>query len=203
MSSRVPPSVWILIILNSLLYFIPQIITVTIGGQSYNLYQVLVALGAKENNAILQGGEWYRLISSAFLHGSPLHLFMNMYALYAVGPAVIGMFRTSGFWIIYIFGAIAGSLGSLGITHYLGQNTLSVGASGAIFALIGASLVYFLVTKNRLLQREFLMIIGLNLLIGFVPGTNIDNWAHLGGLVGGIIIGAILPKNRQQLIDEV
>jgi rhomboid protease GluP len=200
-----PASIWILIVLNVCLYLIPLYTVDSNTGRT--LYDTWITQYAKDNYAIVHGGEWYRVVTSAFLHGSGLHLFMNMYALYAVGPAVVAMFRTAGFWLIYLVSAVAGSLASVYITAYLlvgvDSRALSVGASGAIFGLIGASLAYFFVTKNRVLQREFAGIIALNLVIGFVPGTNIDNWAHLGGLLAGIVCGFLLPKRRDQFIDEV
>ena len=155
------------------------------------------------NADYFKAGEYYRLFTSAFLHGGVLHLLCNMYSLYIIGTqleTVLGKFKFS---IVYLLSIIASSLLSAVIN---GGSVMSVGASGAIFGLLGA-LVYFgyhyrLYLGNALLY-QILPVIGINLIIGFTtPG--IDNWAHLGGLAGGYLAGMIVGINgKKNTLDRV
>ena len=131
----------------------------------------------------VQAGEYYRLITAAFLHGGVLHLFCNMYSLYVVGTQIETLLGKWKFLVIYLISAITASL----LSGVLGTS-LSVGASGAIFGLLGA-LVYFgyhyrLYLGNSLLYN-IIPVILINLSIGFYI-SGIDNYAHIGGLIGGI-----------------
>ena len=131
----------------------------------------------------VQAGEYYRLITAAFLHGGVLHLFCNMYSLYVVGTQIETLLGKWKFLVIYLISAITASL----LSGVLGTS-LSIGASGAIFGLLGA-LVYFgyhyrLYLGNSLLYN-IIPVILINLSIGFYI-SGIDNYAHIGGLIGGI-----------------
>lgn len=127
-------------------------------------------------------GEYYRLITAAFLHGGPLHILFNMYALFLFGPMLEAVFGRIRFIALYLGSALAGTAASYAFSDEL---QTSVGASGAIFGLLGAALV---VTKR--MRRDASVITGLiavNLVIGFLFPV-IDWRAHLGGLVGGVLI---------------
>lgn len=143
----------------------------------------LVLLGAL-NKGLVRTGEIYRIITYAFLHGSLIHILTNMYSLFVIGPQIESKFGKLKYILIYLISAIGGALLSIGFS-----DTISIGASGAIFGLLGA-LLYFgvnfrLYLKTSLTSR-ILPVIILNLLIGFmVPG--IDNWGHIGGLVAGYL----------------
>ena len=143
------------------------------------------------NADLVKSGEYYRLFTSAFLHGGIIHLLCNMYSLYIIGTqleTVLGKFKLILIYVLSIFGA---SLLS-GVIN--GSSVMSVGASGAIFGLLGA-LLYFgyhyrLYLGNALIY-QILPVVGINLLIGFTtPG--IDNWGHIGGLVAGYLAGMIV-----------
>ncbi len=130
-------------------------------------------------------GEYYRIITGTFLHANIVHLLFNCYALYIIGKELesyIGKFK---YLMVYIFSAITGSLMSL---IFLG-NGVSVGASGAIFGLMG-SLVYFgihyRVYLESVLKTQIIPLIFFNLMLGFLI-TGIDNFAHIGGLIGGYL----------------
>ena len=186
--------VYILIFLNIFVYFLPQIIN--FGG--YSSVQTFMTMWQKDNYAIADG-EYYRLISSAFLHNGFLHLAVNMYSLYIIGPIIIQAFSTIGFAIIFLLSAIAGSLMS-----YLFNPHYSVGASGAIAGLVGALLVYAVINNQMQAVQNILFIIGLNLAIAFyinsqTNGGGIDNWGHLGGFLAGGVISLILLQYRDQL----
>ena len=144
---------------------------------------------AKINSQVYQG-EYYRLFTSMFLHLDLMHWGFNSLALYIFGRDVERYFGHVRFAIIYVLGGLAGSLGSLIYT-----DAASIGASGAIFALFGAYGIYIYIHRHiygeaanlRLRQLFFLAVF--NIIIGFSPGSNIDNAAHLGGLFGGFILG--------------
>ncbi len=145
----------------------------------------LAFLGAN-SKIYLQLGEVWRLITHMFLHVSLAHLLVNMYSLYILGTQIetfVGRFK---FLIIYIVSGICGGLLS---AIALPANTVAVGASGAIFGLSGALLYFGYHYRTYLgsaLRNQIIPIIILNLGIGFIfPG--IDNLAHIGGLIGGIL----------------
>jgi rhomboid protease GluP len=164
--------------------------------------------GANRASDVLIGGEYYRLLSSMFLHASIfspfgglapanfLHLFFNMYILYAVGLSLERLFGHLRFLIVYLLGGLGGSVLSVLLG---GGNSYSVGASGAVFAIVGAEFVYLyhhrkLMGEAGRARRQSLIMFGLvNLLFGLastLPGSamRVDNWAHLGGLAGGLIL---------------
>lgn len=151
--------------------------------------ETLLKYGA--NNAYLtKSGEYYRLLSSMFIHIGLLHLLFNMYALYIIGPQVESFYGKFKYFLIYILSGVSGSI--LSITF--SSNTVSAGASGAIFGLMGALLYFGFFYRNYLgsvIKSQIIPIIILNLVIGFsTPG--IDNAAHIGGLIGGILTSLAL-----------
>ena len=130
-------------------------------------------------------GEYYRLFVAIFLHAGIAHLACNMYSLYVIGPQVESFYGKYKFLFIYIFSGISGSILSLAFS---GENVVSVGASGAIFGLLGSILYFgyhYRVYLGNVLRSQIIPIIMLNLMIGFLA-TGIDNFAHIGGLVGGV-----------------
>jgi rhomboid protease GluP len=156
--------------------------------------EVLINLGAKVNLLIYEGQTW-RLFTAMFLHIGVLHLLFNLYALYALGPMVEGYFGHWRFLAIYLLGGLFGSLAS-----YAFSPAISAGASGAIFALAGAITVYFLRyhenfgQRGRSILQSMAVIIGINLIFGFV-GQGIDNWGHIGGLIGGAVVAwGLMPR---------
>ena len=141
--------------------------------------ETLLKYGA--NNAYLtKSGEYYRLLSSMFIHIGLLHLLFNMYALYIIGPQVESFYGKFKYFLIYILSGVSGSI--LSITF--SSNTVSAGASGAIFGLMGA-LLYF-----GFFYRNYLGSV-IKLVIGFST-SGIDNAAHIGGLIGGILTSLAL-----------
>lgn len=148
---------------------------------------------------IAVNGEWWRLVSAAFLHGSFLHIAFNMYVLFALGPTLERILGHSRYLILYVLSALGG-----GVASYLfsDMQTVSVGASGAIFGLMGA-----LVVAGRRLRydvTQVLMLLGINIVIGFfAPG--VDWRAHLGGLVTGAVVAAIfvLPARSHRKAVQV
>jgi len=160
----------------------------------------LLYFGAKVNSLIARGQYW-RLITAMFLHIDILHLFFNSYALVIYGPVVEKLFGKIKYLLVYLLSGLVGS-----ILSYAFSPNPAAGASGAIFGLMG-SLLYFRKRKRRLFQRIFgpglLLIIGINLFYGFIqPG--IDNWGHIGGLIGGYLVANAvgLYKDHSLRIDK-
>lgn len=141
--------------------------------------------------------EPWRLITVVLVHstGFIFHVLLNMYTLWIFGQLLERMLGRIRFLALYLISALAGSAG---VVLLSGPTTQVVGASGAIFGLMGA----FLVIQRRLGgdAKQLLILLGINLVIGFIPGLSISWQAHLGGLVGGALVGLIFfeTRNRQQ-----
>ena len=160
------------------------ILMYVLGNGSTDNYTLLV-FGANVDT-LTKNGDYYRLFTSMFLHIGILHLLCNMYSLYIIGKEVENVFGKVKYLIIYLLSGIAGSILSLAFNH----NTICAGASGAIFGLLGALLYfgyYYRTYLGATLTRSIIPVIVLNLIIGFTS-SGIDNAAHVGGLVGGILI---------------
>ncbi len=144
----------------------------------------LIKFGAFQKDLIL-GEEYYRLITSAFLHIGIFHLLFNCYALYVIGRQLESFLGKIKFLIIYLVSALCGSLMSM-----IFPISISAGASGAIFGLLG-SLLYFgynyRVYLGTVLKSQIIPLILINLIFGFMV-SGINNAAHIGGLIGGILI---------------
>lgn len=155
----------------------------------YAIYEIdwLEVYGARFNAAI-RAGELWRFITPVFLHGSIPHIFFNMYALLSIGTFVERQFGHGRFALLYFLGGFAGNVFSFLLT---GDDGYSVGASTAVFGLIGAQAVFFYQNRQlfgsqaRQAIGNTVFIIAINLFIGLSPG--IDNWGHVGGLLGGVI----------------
>lgn len=140
-------------------------------------------LGLKVNSLIAQGQIW-RLFTPMLLHGSLLHIGFNMYALYLLGPGMERYFGHWRFFLLYILSGFAGNVAS-----FMFSAAPSLGSSTAIFGLLGAEGMFLY--QNRQVLGKFarralnniIFVAVINLLIGLSPG--IDNWGHLGGLIGG------------------
>lgn len=153
--------------------------------ESFLGFDYPAALGLKVNELIIQGQLW-RLFTPMFLHGSILHIALNMYALLAFGPQLERYYGHGRYLALYLVSGFAGNVAS-----FLFSSAPSLGSSTAIFGLLGAEAVFLY--RNRKLfggsaQRQLINLVTIaviNLVIGLSPG--IDNWGHIGGLVGGAL----------------
>ncbi len=152
---------------------------------------------AKVNERIL-AGEWWRLLTVALVHGSPMHLFFNAYALLTLGALVERLYGRARLGVVLAAGTAAATAASLVWTR-----APAVGASGGIFALVGALLVLGLRRRSALpdpvrrrLLRDMAWITALNLALGFTVAY-VDNAAHLGGLAAGAALGALLGPDPE------
>lgn len=174
-----PTVTYVVMALTVLLYVLQQVSSYLTG------YDLPYVLGGKVNELILQGQVW-RLLTPILLHGSILHILFNMYALYAFGP---GLERYYGHWrylLLYLLGGYCGN-----VLSFMFSANPSIGASTAIFGLVAAEAVF--IYRNLMLYgdkaRGMLInlgvVVAVNLAFGMQPG--IDNWGHLGGLLGGLV----------------
>jgi len=174
----------------------------------------LLMWGANSREAVLGQGEYHRLLTAMFLHVSVAHIFFNATALYFVGTRLEPFIGHLRFAIIYFLGGLAGSIASVILT-----GTDSAGASGAIFAILGAEAV-FLYQHRKIMgeagraQLRSLVFIGvMNLALGILSsvssgGVRIDNWGHIGGLIGGVALAWYISpffifKRHPQIPDHV
>jgi rhomboid protease GluP len=148
-------------------------------------YDLAIELGAKANDAIRAGQLW-RFFTPMLLHGSILHIGFNMYALNAFGAGLERRYGHGRFLLLYILSGFAGTVFS-----FLFSSAYSIGASGAIFGLVAAEGIFLF--QNRKLfgsqvrgaLNNVIFVVAINLFLGLQPG--IDNWGHMGGLMGGLI----------------
>jgi membrane associated rhomboid family serine protease len=179
-------------------------------------YPVLVAYGAKLNSLVASGHEWWRFVTPMFIHVNLLHLLVNMYSLWIIGPYVEKLYGSSKFVVFWVVAGIAGvvasyltvvspdaPLGALGRFMFKIHDDPSAGASGALFGLVGVLFVFGIKFRHELpegFKRAFgiglLPMIVLNLFIGYVGRGIIDNAAHLGGLAAGAALALVVDYRR-------
>lgn len=190
-----PRVTYILLGINVLVW-----LAMTVVGGSTNT-DVLIRFGAKANALVADGQVW-RLLTSMFLHVGLMHLLFNSYALFIFGMEVERLYGSTRFLAIYLLAGLWGSLASFAFGP-----ELSAGASGAIFGLLGTMLAFFRRHREtfgdwgrqRLLNLWGVAVF--NLVLGFtVPG--IDNLAHLGGLLSGVLLGWLLAPQYRAQVDE-
>ncbi len=159
---------------------------------------VLLDLGANNATLILRDGQWWRLFTSMFLHIGLMHLLFNGFALFQLGTLYESWTGSAKFSFLYIATGLVGSLASTLFHSLPGHEIdLSAGASGAIFGLLGALIALLLKRRDRLapqarsLLKQLAFWAGLNIFLGFT-GMSLDNAAHLGGMVSGMILGFVI-----------
>lgn len=142
-------------------------------------------------------GEYYRLVSSAFLHDGLMHIGFNMYALWILGPMLERLLGRPRFVALYVASMFGGSFGVLLVT----PTDLTVGASGAVFGLMGAVLVVQRAAGLNIWQTPLAPVLGINLLLTFaVPQISIGG--HIGGLVVGAAVGALMVESVRRRLSE-
>ena len=155
------------------------------------------------NYELVQNGEFYRLFTCMFVHADILHILFNMIALYSIGPVVERYYGKSKFLLIYL---VSGLLGSIFSGVFMTADSISIGASGAIFGLLGSIsyfTYYYRATLQGILRGSIMPVIIINLVIGFLS-SSIDLSAHIGGLIGGILISmAIGIGDKHRKSDQI
>ncbi len=196
---RMPGFPWVtysLMAITVLFYVIQQIVSRVYG------FDLLFALLGKIN-VFIQAGDFWRLLTPALLHSSLIHLMFNVYALSILGRQIEPFYGKGRFILLYVLGAFGGNVLSFVLSDFN-----SLGASTAIFGLLAAEAVF--IWQNREVfgkqSQRILMNLGfvlmLNLFIGISPGSNTDNWGHLGGLMAGFFFaymgGPLLEVRRSE-----
>ncbi|NEN05282.1 rhomboid family intramembrane serine protease [Diaminobutyricibacter tongyongensis] len=163
------------------------------------ILQSLPGIGNTVTSAIWYAGAYsypqqfepWRMLTSVFAHGSILHIALNMYTFWIFGTLLEPLLGRVRFLLLFLLSGFAGSVGVLLLAP---PGTPVLGASGAIFGLLGA----FLVIQRRLggNATQLLILVGINLVIGFIPGFNVAWQAHVGGLIAGALIGLIYVETR-------
>ena len=184
---RAIPFTYALLLINCGIFLLMEL-----SGGSMN-EATLMAFGVKSNIAIDQGEVW-RFITPVFIHIGVLHLVLNSYALSIVGQQVERLYGTARFATLYVLMGVSGVAGS----YLFSPNALSAGASGAIFGLFGVLLIFAIRHRHtvprflgRAIRVGILPVIGINLIIGFLVPV-IDNAAHIGGLLAGMVLAAVV-----------
>ncbi len=188
---KTPVATYILIAINVMVFALIYFISMQTGN-SYS--RLLHTFGAKVNTRIL-AGEYWRLITPIFLHASVMHLAVNCYSLYALGVTAEKLFGRFRFLTVYLVAGVLGNIFSLMFSPNPG-----VGASGAIFGLLG-TMLYFGLEKPALFRASFGRSILFSLLINLAYGfsnAGIDNFAHIGGLIGGFLASGIVAKTEKK-----
>lgn len=169
---------------------------------------LLFVLGGKFNALIAQGQVW-RLITPVFLHASVPHLAFNMYALYVIGRNLERFYGHGRFLLLYFLGAFGGN-----VLSYVLSPANSLGASTALFAILAAEGVFIIgnrklfgAQRTRQMITNLVMVTLINLSFGLIPGFNVDNWGHIGGILAGIFFawkaGPILQIKGQPPFFEM
>lgn len=193
---KVPYITYSLIFIN-ILIFIAGIIIDNIYGQTQTLQLML----STQRELVYLKHQFYRVITSEFIHLDFVHLLLNMFVLYNVGRKCENHLGKFKYLSIYLISGISGALLSMAF-----HNTYSLGASGSIFGILGALLYfgyYYRAYLSQMLAVEIIPAILLNLSLGFFA-KGVDNFAHIGGLIGGVaIIMALGVKDRSSKIDRI
>lgn len=179
-SKKTPYITYSIMAINIILFILMYVM-----GNGSEDINTLMRFGALNKGYVL-AGEYFRIITSGFLHIGLVHIIMNMYALYVLGPQVESYLGKIKFILIYFISMILGNLLSMVLNDI---SIVSAGASGAIFGLLGALLYFgyhYRVYLGNALQSQIIPIILLNLAIGFMA-EGIDLAAHVGGLIGGVL----------------
>ena len=177
-----PMVTYVLIGLNVVVYLLQMAGGINETANQWGMWPVAVGID----------GQWWRLLTGAFLHGSFLHIAFNMYVLFALGPSLERILGHSRYLVLYVMAAIGGGVASYAFSDI---RTVSVGASGAIFGLMAA-----LVVAGKRLRydvTQVLILLGINVVIGFFSAGT-DWRAHLGGMVvGGLVAGIMVAPIRR------
>ena len=182
-----------LILINIIVF-----LAVEFSGSSQNTIHMLDC-GAAYTPIIIEGGEYYRLFTCMFLHFGIEHLLNNMLVLFVLGQRLEPVTGKIKFFLIYIFGGLGGNMLSLFFDMYAGNTSLSAGASGAVFAVMGGMIYVIIRHRGRvadLTVRQMLIMAAFSLYFGFAS-EGVDNVAHIGGLLSGFLIAVILYHPRK------
>jgi membrane associated rhomboid family serine protease len=187
------PATYVLIAINAIAY----LIEIGSGGGGFNIGLNSVTIDFGLFGPSVAEGEWYRLLTSGFLHASLFHIGFNMLLLFMLGRLLEPALGTPRFVLLYFASLLAGSLGVM----LLDPNALTYGASGAVFGLAGAT---FVIARNRgmdAIAGEIGFLIVFNLIFSFVV-PHISVGGHLGGLVGGVLCALVIVAGERGMLGR-
>ena len=192
---RKEPLTVLLIILNILVF-----LAVEVTGTSQDVLHMLDC-GAAYTPLIVENGEVYRLFTSMFLHFGISHLANNMLVLFVLGSRLERVAGRVRFLIIYLLGGLSGNIISMLFELRQQEYSVSAGASGAVFAAMGAMI--YIVIRNRgwledLSMRQILIMAAFSLYFGFTS-SGVDNAAHIGGMISGFVLAVVLYRPRRKI----
>jgi membrane associated rhomboid family serine protease len=157
---------------------------------------VLIAFGAKKNDLIADQHQYWRLVTCVFLHIGFVHFLLNNYALWIVGRDIEQIYGSARFLLLYLATGVLASLSSF----YYSPDSVSAGASGAIFGLFGVMAAFSFRYRKEIpaalskdIRRRVLPVIAINLMFGYSARGIIDNAAHIGGLIAGVALALVIP----------
>ena len=189
---------WLFLAINVGVWLVIQLV----GGLFNQDLDILLRFGAMFG-PLIATGEYWRFFTAMFLHANIVHLLFNCFALFIFGRLVEGVYGNVRFTVIYLLAGLAGGA----LSYMFNKTAIGVGASGAIFGILGALAAYFIVHRDTLgeMGRRNLTgiatIAAINLVIGLII-PNIDNWAHFGGLAGGFVMGlALAPRYLYEIVE--
>jgi membrane associated rhomboid family serine protease len=193
-----PLATYTLLGINTVMLFAAALLSGSAFGLLDPTVPALCQLGALNSAAIAESGQWWRLLTVMVLHGGLLHWAFNSWALWAFGPTLESMLGWARFLALYVGAGLVGA----GASFAFNQTTLGVGASGAIFGLLGALIAYFFRRRRQggsMPLQSLLLVLLLNLFIAS-RNPSIDNLAHIGGFLAGLVAMALYdavgPRNR-------
>lgn len=191
---RFTPLAWIFAVINCLLFGYGMLQGLSWNGSSQRSGEVLIDLGARFTPLIDLHGEWWRLFTAMWLHVNVLHLVSNLIVLVIIGSEVESFLGSNVFGWIYLGSGLSGNIVSYSISPI---DQPAVGSSGALMGVVGALAVFDVLAYDAVgpaLRRQLssiLMLVAATVLLGLMD-TNIDQAAHIGGLIGGLVFGFIL-----------
>ena len=199
--ARRQPVTLLLVCVNILIF----IVTEATGRSSDAAH--MVNMGAVSPILVLQHGQWYRIFTSMFLHFGIEHLINNMLVLCVLGIRLEPILGKLKFLLVYLVGGTGGNLLSLALSGSKDVTSVSAGASGAVFSLMGA--IIYVMIRGRghvrdLSSRQVIVMAALSLYLGFVS-SGVDNAAHVGGMVCGFVLGLILyhPAPPRPVVKKI
>jgi len=184
-----------------------QFLSADNGATGRTLTQVFVILGGMSLSTVLDGHIW-TIITANFLHIEFFHFALNMLALFSIGNKVYAIYGGKKFFTTFIIGGIGAMLMTLIISILFVTDIATLGASGSIFALCGVLIAGSL--KNRrygidlpIGLSDVLPIVIVSLVYGFLPGSGVNNWAHIGGLITGLILGLLFKHEMGEYKSKI
>ena len=186
---KIDPLIIALMVINTVVFLIEN-----------TNYDKIVSWGASNYDLIIHEGQFYRLVTSMFLHGSFIHLLSNMYSLYILSDLLLRESSKVKYLIIYFSSGILGGFISICVSHLIGLNTFSIGASGAIMGLLGANIVQLIkLRKQGLVNQSLIVNLAIVALINVVPiHQGIDYSAHICGMIVGAVTAFLLSDKNNK-----